>query len=92
MITTLRLEKIGDANVIRIPKEWIQRYHIGAEVSVTEMPSGILLQAAKVKKLTLDESLDAMAKEFAENQAELKVWDVTLADGLEDDEFAGWPR
>lgn len=89
---TLQLEKIGDANVIRIPEELMARYHIGAAVELTETATGFLLEPAKVEKLSFEDSLDAMAKEFAENQAELNAWDVTLADGLEDDEFEGWPR
>ena len=92
MTMTLRLMKIGNSKGIQIPEELIQRYHIGAELELTETTSGILLQPTRLKKLTLDESLDAMAKEFAENQAELKIWDATIADGLDDDEFKDGPR
>ena len=74
--------------VLVLPAALIERYSLGDEVRVTETPTGLLVQAAK---LTMEESFAEMAKEFAENQAELKIWDATLADGLEDEDFSDWP-
>ena len=91
MTTTLRLEKIGDAKGIRIPEELIQRYHIDSEVRLTETATGFLLEPAEVEKLTLEESFEEMARD-EDSKKELAAWEGTLADGLDDDDFAGWPR
>ena len=91
MTTTIRLETIGDSKGFRIPQDLIQRYHIDSEVKLTETATGFLLEPAGIKKLSLEESFEEMARD-EESKTELAAWDGTLADGLDDDDFAGWPR
>ena len=91
MTTKLKLVKIGNSKGIRIPQVLIQRYHLGEEVELTETATGLLLEASNPAKLSLDESFEAMAKD-SESKAEFKDWDATIADGLEDEDFEGWPR
>jgi antitoxin MazE len=91
MTKTLKLVRIGNSKGIRIPHALIERYHLDGEVNVTETAAGLLLQSADSKKLSLEDSFAAMARD-GRSKAEAEPWSATLADGLEDENFKGWPR
>lgn len=91
MTKTLKLVRIGNSQGIRIPRELIQRHQLGDEVRVTETAAGLLLQPARSRKLSLAESFAEMAIDPAA-MAEAAEWQPALADGLDDEEFKGWPR
>lgn len=91
MTKILKLVKIGNSKGVRIPQELIQRYRLTAEVQLTETEAGLLLQRSGSKKLNLEESFAEMAKN-PDTKSQLEAWDATLADGLPDEDFAGWPR
>ena len=89
--TTLKLVPMGDSRGLCLPDWMVARYHLDEEVKVTATPAGLLVAPADESKLTLDETFAEMAAEGGA-QEELAEWSPTLADGLEDEEFAGWPR
>jgi len=91
MTTTLKLVPIGDAHGLCLPEWMVTRYRLQGEVSVTATEAGLLVEAAPVTRLSLEQTFAEMAKEGGV-QEELAAWSPTLADGLEDEEFAGWPR
>lgn len=91
MTKTLKLVQIGNSKGVRIPQELILRYQLADEVQLTETEAGLLLQRTGSKKLSLKDSFAEMARDPA-TKAELAAWDATLADGLPDDDFSGWPR
>jgi antitoxin MazE len=92
MSATLKLVPIGNSKGVRIPAELIRRYQLLDEVRMTEMPNGIFIESLSNKKLSLNESFEAMAKD-AKALAEMQSWaESGLDEGLEEDEFKGWKR
>jgi antitoxin MazE len=92
MSATLKLVPIGNSKGIRIPSELIRRYQLCDEVRITEMPNGIFIESLSDRKLSLNESFEAMAKDV-KDQAEVRSWaESGLSEGLEGDEFKGWKR
>ncbi|MEI6345579.1 MAG: AbrB/MazE/SpoVT family DNA-binding domain-containing protein [Verrucomicrobiota bacterium] len=92
MSATLKLVPIGNSKGIRIPAEIIRRYHLGELIRLEEMADGIMLKSASVQKLSFAEAAEEMAKE-KEGASEFLLWEESFAsDGLNDEEFEGWPR
>jgi antitoxin component of MazEF toxin-antitoxin module len=91
MTTTLKLIPIGDSQGLCLPEWMVTRYHLQGEVTVTATSAGLLVEPAAAAKLSLEETFAEMAKEGGV-QEELEAWAPTLMDGLEDEEFADWPR
>ena len=91
MTTTVKLVAIGNSKGVRLPAGIIRRYQLLDKIQLEEVADGILLRPASDQKLSLAESFAAMAKDRKE-QVEIRSWENCNGDGLEDDEFAGWPR
>ena len=91
MTTTLKLVPIGDAQGLCLPDWMVARYHLHGEVTVTTTSAGLLVGPADGSKLSLEETFSEMAREGGA-QEEAEAWAPTLADGLDDEEFAGWKR
>ena len=89
MQTILKLVPIGNSQGIRLPQALLRRYHFEKEIRAVETPDGILLQPVERGKLSWAETFAASA---LENQAENVAWETTLGEGLESEDFAGWPR
>jgi len=59
---------------------------------MVEVPDGILLKSVSQKKLSFAEAAAEMAKE-KEGREEFLLWEEScIKDGLDDEEFVGWPR
>ena len=92
MPSTLKLVPIGNSKGIRLPSGLIRRYRLTDTIRLTEMPNGILLENHSPKKLSLAASFEAMAKD-REAMDEAKTHaESSLQDGLENEDFKGWPR
>ncbi len=79
----VKLVPIGNSKGIRIPKALIQKYGLADSLLIEETESGLLLRKKEEKTLSWEDTYKSMADEN-EN------WDdfnVTLLDGLEDEDF-----
>ncbi len=77
----VKLIPIGNSKGIRLPKEILQKYGFSESVVLEEKKEGILLHRKEDDKLTWEETFKAMSEEK-------KDWDdldVTLMDGLDDE-------
>ena len=79
----IKLVPIGNSQGVRIPKELIQKYGFKTALLLEETDTGILLRNKDEKRLSWEDTYKAMAKE-TENWNDL---DVTLLDGLENDDI-----
>ena len=78
----VKLVPIGNSKGIRIPKALIQKYGLADSLLIEETESGLLLRKKEEKTLSWEDTYKSMADEN-EN------WDdfnVTLLDGLEDED------
>ena len=92
MKSTLKLVSIGNSKGVRLPAKIIRRYHFEGEMQMIEIPEGILLKAVAPQKLSFAEAVTEMARE-QDGMKEFLLWEENcVQDGLEDEEFAGWPR
>jgi antitoxin MazE len=89
MASILKLVTIGNSQGVRLPKALLSRYHFQQEIRAVETADGILLQPVEADKLSWEEGFLQSA---SENREELAAWEGTLEDGLEPEEFEGWPR
>ncbi|HLF67350.1 MAG TPA: AbrB/MazE/SpoVT family DNA-binding domain-containing protein [Gammaproteobacteria bacterium] len=78
----VKLIAIGNSKGIRIPKGLLQKYGIEDTLVLEECEQGILLHAKEDKKL----SWSATFKQIAQSDENWDDFDVTLNDGLEDDD------
>jgi antitoxin MazE len=92
MPSTLKLVPIGNSKGIRLPSGLIRRYHLTETIRLTEMPNGILLENHSPKKLSLAASFEAMAKDKEAMDDAKTHAESGLQDGLESEDFKGWPR
>lgn len=79
----VKLIPIGNSKGIRIPKALIQKYGLSNSLLLEETERGVLLRKKEEKMLSWEDTYKSMADEN-EN------WDdfnVTLIDGLEDEDF-----
>ena len=89
MPNILKLVAIGNSQGVRLPKALVTRYHFEREIEAIETPDGLLLKPMGEGKLSWE---DGFREAAMENQKELEAWDGTLGDGLEPEEFEGWPQ
>jgi antitoxin component of MazEF toxin-antitoxin module len=78
----LKVARIGNSRGVRLPAPTLQRYRIGTTVIMEERSDGILLRptGSVSPKLSWEET----AREMAAEAEDWGVWDVTLADGLDE--------
>jgi len=79
----IKLVSIGNSKGIRIPKTIIQKYGFKSTLLLEETERGILLRQKDEKKLSWTDTYKTMADEN-ENWDD---FDVTLLDGLEEDDI-----
>ncbi len=83
-IKDIKLVPIGNSKGIRLPKKLLQKYGFKESILLEETTEGILLRAKENSKLSWEETFREMANEN-ENWDD---FDVTVLDGLEEDEEA----
>ena len=77
----IKMIPIGNSKGIRLPKELLQKYGFSESVILEEKKEGILLHRKKDKKLSWEDTYKSMSKE----KEDWNDFDVTLMDGLEDE-------
>lgn len=80
-ITDTKLIPIGNSKGIRLPKKIIQKYGFSESIVLEEKEEGVLLHRKEDKKLTWEQTFKSMSEE-KENWND---FDVTLMDGLEEE-------
>lgn len=75
-----KLVRIGNSKGIRLPKNLIERYRLGEELTIEEVPDGILIKSKNpAEKLSWEQTFKQMAKE-KENWSD---FDIAASDGIE---------
>ena len=78
----VKLIPIGNSKGIRLPKTILQKYGFSDSLLLKETTQGILLHKKETGKLSWEETYRQMAQE----QESWDDFDVTLLDGLEDED------
>ncbi len=77
----IKLIPIGNSKGIRLPKKVLQKYGFSESVVLEEKEEGVLLHRKEDKKLTWEETF----KSISEKKENWNDFDVTLMDGLEEE-------
>ncbi|OHB72464.1 MAG: hypothetical protein A2W17_02055 [Planctomycetes bacterium RBG_16_41_13] len=77
----IKMIPIGNSKGIRLPKELLQKYGFSESVVLEEKEEGILLHRKKDEKLSWEDTYKSMAEE----KEDWDDFDVTLLDGLDDE-------
>ncbi|MBL0716365.1 MAG: AbrB/MazE/SpoVT family DNA-binding domain-containing protein [Desulfosarcina sp.] len=79
----IKLVPIGNSKGVRIPKALLQQYGLGNSLLLEETDRGLLLRKKEDSKLSWEDTYKVMANE----REDWNVFDTTLLDGLEDEDF-----
>ena len=79
----IKLVPIGNSKGVRIPKTLLQKYGFNHSLLLEETDRGLLLRKKEDDKLSWEDTYKAMANE----NEDWEDFDVTLLDGLEDENF-----
>jgi antitoxin MazE len=82
-VNDVKLISIGNSKGVRIPKTLLDKYNLKESLLIEETERGLLLRNKEDNKFSWENTYKAMAHE-KEKWGDL---DVTLQDGLEDEEF-----
>jgi antitoxin MazE len=82
-VRDVKLVPIGNSQGVRIPKALLQRYGFSGSLLLEETDQGILLRKKREDKFSWEDTFRAMAEE-GEDWTD---FDVTLLDGLEEDDI-----
>ena len=79
----VKLVPIGNSKGVRIPKPLLQKYGLKNSLLLEETDRGLLLRKKEDNKLSWEDTYKSMAneKEYWDD------FDITLLDGLEDEDF-----
>ncbi len=78
----VKIVPIGNSQGIRLPKDVLRKYGFIDSLILEETESGLFLRKQEDKKLSWEETYKAMSEE----QEDWSDFDVTLADGLENED------
>ncbi len=78
----IKIIPIGNSRGIRIPKIIIQKYGFSDSVILEETENGILIRHDEERKLTWEQTYQAMASE----DEDWTDFDTAISDGLDDEE------
>jgi len=79
----IKLVPIGNSKGVRIPKVLLEKYDFDRILLLEETEAGLLLRKKDDVKLSWEGTYKAMAEE----KETWDEFDVTLSDGLEDEDF-----
>ena len=79
----IKLVPIGNSKGVRIPKSLLQKYGLNNSLLLEETERGLLLLKKENSKLSWEDTYKAMANE----KEDWSNFDITLLDGLEDEDF-----
>jgi antitoxin MazE len=78
---TVKIVPIGNSQGIRLPKEVLRKYGFVDSLILEETGAGLLLRKQENNKLSWEETYKAMSEE----QEDWSDFNVTVADGLEEE-------
>lgn len=78
---TVKIVPIGNSQGIRLSKEVLRKYGFVGSLILEETSTGLLLRKQEDDKLSWEETYKAMSEE----QEDWSDFDVTVADGLEEE-------
>jgi len=78
-----KIVSIGNSKGVRIPKALLQKYGLKNSLLIEETDKGLLLRNKEESKLSWEDTYKTMANE-KENWDD---FDITLLDGLENEDF-----
>ncbi len=79
----VKLVPIGNSKGIRIPKPLLQKYGLKNSLLLEETDRGLLLRKKEDSKLSWEDTYKSMANE----KEDWDDFDITLLDGIEDEDF-----
>ena len=79
----IKLVPIGNSKGVRIPKALLQKYGLNNSILLKETERGLLLRKKEDSKLSWEDTYKAMANE----KEDWDDFDITLLDGLKDEDF-----
>ncbi|MBI4357022.1 MAG: AbrB/MazE/SpoVT family DNA-binding domain-containing protein [Gammaproteobacteria bacterium] len=79
-IQDIKLVPIGNSLGVRLPKTLLRKYGLSGHLILEELEEGILIHSKKNKRVSWEQTYQAMAKA----KEDWSDFDVTLAEGLED--------
>ena len=79
----IKLIPIGNSKGVRLPKELLQKYGFDNSLLLEETDRGLLLRNKSDGKISWEDTYKAMAVE----QEDWRDFDITLLDGLKDEDF-----
>jgi len=82
-VRDVKIVPIGNSKGVRIPNPLLQKYGLKNSLLLEETDRGLLLRKKEDSKLSWEDTYKAMA----EKKEHWDDFDVTLLDGLEDDDF-----
>lgn len=82
-VRDVKLIKIGNSKGVRLPKAILQKYAFSDSLLLEETDKGVLLRQKGGDKLSWEETY----KEMANEQEDWGDFEVTLFDGLKEEEF-----
>ena len=74
---------IGNSRGIRLPQALLRRYSITDQVTLEELPEGLLLRGTASAKVSLKQTFTEMAREQAAGAEDWRDLDKAVADGLD---------
>lgn len=80
---SIKIIPIGNSKGIRLPKALLQKYGFSENVILEEKPDGLLLKKSADTKLPWEEGF----KEMAIEKENWDSFDITLMDGLNEENF-----
>ena len=78
-----KIVPIGNSKGVRIPKALLQKYGLKNSILIEETNKGLLLRNKEESKLSWEDTYKAIANE----KEHWDDFDITLLDGLEDEDF-----
>jgi len=79
----IKLISIGNSKGVRLPKDLLQKYGLNESLLLEETERGLLLLKKEDGRISWEETYKAMANE----KEDWEDFEVTLPDGLEDEDF-----
>ena len=79
----LKIIAIGNSRGVRLQQALLRRYGMADEITLEELPEGLLLRGSASSKLSLKQTFTEMAREQAAGLEDWRDLDGTAADGLD---------
>ena len=83
IIHPLKIIAIGNSRGVRLPQALLRRYGMADQITLEEMPEGLLLRGSVSGKASLKQTFTEMAREQAAGSEDWSDLDGVTSDGLD---------